>query len=451
MKDLTKGNIYKTFLLFAVPLILSGFLSQAYSIIDTLIAGRILSSDGLAAIGATSSFIQFFSSIFWGYGTGFSIYAAKLFGAKEFKKLKNVVYVNYAVMIAVIFTCSLIIIFLREPIFALLEVDKSISPAAAEYFSIYMLGSVFVLMTFNGVYIMNAFGSSSYPLFMSVLSTVLHIAGNLFAVLVLDMGIGGIAASTVLSAVVVDICYFFKLKKCFKIMGVGEYKISFDIKNVSATLRYSLPTSFQQMCMYLASVIVSPMVNGIGSVASAAYVICLKIYDINATIYQNSSKTLSNYTAQNIGAGKFKNIRRGLKVGFLQAVVFCTPALILSVVFAKPFCAVFLPSGYSGEGLDMAVVFVRWFLPLVLFNLVNNLFHSFYRGVGSMGLLVAATLIGSASRIIFTYFAVRYYAMNGVYIGWALSWITECVFSVIIYFTGGWITKEIKDGLKSVE
>mgnify|MGYP004508115921 CR=1 FL=1 len=196
MKDLTEGNIYKTFLIFAIPLILAGFLSQAYSIIDTVIAGRILNYDGLAAIGSTSAFIQFFSSIFWGYGVGFSIYVA--------------------------------------------------------------------------------------------------------------------------------------------------------------------------------------------------------------------------------------------------------PLLLCSVLFARGFCSVFLPKGSTGEGLDMSVTFARYFLPFILFNLVNNLFHSFYRGIAAMKFLVAATLIGSISRIIATYFAVKYFAMNGVYLGWVISWIIECMFSLGIYFTGAWKTDEIK-------
>lgn len=445
MKDLTKGNIYKTFLLFAVPLILSGFLSQAYSIIDTLVAGRILSSDGLAAIGSTSAFIQFFSSIFWGYGVGFSIYTARLFGAKEYKKLKTAIYVNFSVMMIVIFLLSIIAVIFKNPLFSLLDIDPSIKDASGVYFTIYMLGSAFILMNYNGLYIMNSFGSSSYPLFMSILSTVLHIAGNLFAVKVLNLGIGGIAWSTVLSALIVDICYFVKLRQCFKILGVDKYKIKFDLKTLKGAYRYALPTSVQQMCMYFASVVVSPMVNGIGSAASAAYVICLKVYDVNANIYQNSSKTVSNYIAQSIGAGKYKNIKRGLRLGFLQSLAFCVPALILSVIFAKPFCGVFLPSGYSGEGLDMAIVFTRFFMPLILFNLMNNLFHSFYRGVAAMHLLLISTFIGSISRIIATYIAVKYYSMNGIYLGWAISWIVECIFSVVIYLTGKWVTPELKE------
>lgn len=444
MKDLTEGNIYKTFLIFAIPLILAGFLSQAYSIIDTVIAGRILSYDGLAAIGSTSAFIQFFSSIFWGYGVGFSIYIARLFGAKEYKKLKTAVYVNYTLTMLAILLLSIIAVIFQNQIFDMLSVDPSIRKDTAIYFSIYMLGAVFLLMNSNGVYLMNSLGSGAYPLLMSIVSTVLHIFGNLFAVKCLGMGVGGIAVSTVLSAAVVDVLYFTEIKKCFKKMGVDTYKIKFEIKSLKSSLKYSLPAMLQQMLMYLASVIVSPMVNAIGSSASAAYVICLKVYDINATVYQNSAKTVSSYEAQSLGAGKYENIKKGLHVGFLQGIVFVTPLLLCSVLFARGFCSVFLPKGSTGTGLDMAVTFAKYFLPFILFNLVNNLFHSFYRGIAAMKFLVAATLIGSVSRIIATYFAVKYFAMNGVYLGWVISWITECMFSLGIYFTGAWKTDEIK-------
>ena len=98
----------------------------------------------------------------------------------------------------------------------------------------------------------------------------------------------------------------------------------------------------------------------------------------------------------------------------MQGIVFVAPLLLCSVLFARGFCSVFLPKGSTGTGLDMAVTFAKYFLPFILFNLVNNLFHSFYRGIAAMKFLVATTLIGSVSRIIATYFAVKYFAMNGV-------------------------------------
>lgn len=450
MKDLTEGNIYKAFLLFAIPLIISGFLSQAYTIIDTMIAGRILSSDALAAIGSTSALVDFLSAIFWGYGVGYSIYLARLFGAKDYKRLKKAIYVNYPLMMLVILLLSIIAIVLKNPIFDMLDIDYSIRDGASAYFTIYMLGFGFLLMNANGVYIMNALGSSSYPLFMSILSTVLHIAGNLFAVKVLNWGVGGIAASTVLSAAIVDLCYFIEIKKCLKIMGVDKCKIDFDLKPVKLALIYSVPAMLQQMLMYFATLMVSPLVNGIGSTASAAYVICMRIYSINSNVYQNSSKTVSNYIAQSMGAGKYGNIRRGIRAGFLQALVFVLPMLIFCVLNADWCCSIFLPANDRGAALETATVFVRFYMPFILFNMVNNLFHSFYRGVAAMNFLVVATLIGAASRIVATFIAVKFYAMNGVYIGWAISWIVECAFSILVYLSGAWKPKEVRSFEKAI-
>lgn len=432
-------------MLFAVPLILAGFLSQAYSIIDTLIAGKILSYNGLAAIGSTSAFIQFFSSVFWGYGVGFSIYAAHLFGEKNYKKLKSAIYLNYAAIIAVIVVLSVAVIVSRGWIFNLLKIDETIRKDTSLYFCIYMAGIVFILMNSNFVYIMHALGSSTYPLIMSVISTLLHIVGNIAAVKYLNMGVGGIAVSTVLSAAIIDVLYILEIKKCFKQLGVDGYKVDFKFSKIRESFRYSLPTAMQQMLMYLSSVIISPMVNGIGTSASAAYAICLKIYDVNASVYQNSSKTLSNYTAQSLGAGKYENIRKGIKVGTLQGLLFSLPILIFSVIFAKQLCALFVPQGSTGDGYYMAVVFVRYFLPFIVLNLVNNLFHSFYRGVAAMKFLVIATFVGSVSRIAATYVCVKYLGMNGIYLGWVISWLIECIYTLTVYFTGVWKSEDIKN------
>lgn len=445
MNDLTKGNIYKTFLVFAIPLIVSGFLSQASSIINTAIAGKNLSAEGLAAIGSTAAFITFFSSVFWGYGNGFSIYVARLFGEKAYSKLKSAIYANYAVMTVVVVLLSVGIICCKDPLFDFLKVDPAIRKEAGIYFQIYMLGSVLILLNAHGVYLMNALGSGSYPLLMSIISTTLLISGNLFSVKVLHWGVAGIALTTILAALLVDLFYVLELKRCFRQMGVGNEKVTFQWDVLKKSVHYALPTTFQQMVMYFASLMIAPLVNGIGSSASAAYVLCQKVYDINGTVYQNSSKTLTTYAAQSIGAGKYENIQKGFRMGLLQGMVFQTPVLILTVVFAKQLCSFFLPEGYAGEELSMAITFARYFLPFLLFNLVNNLYHSLFRGVASMKYLVTATTIGACTRMIATYLTVPRFGMNGVYIGWVISWIVECVFSVSVYLSGKWKPIEMKE------
>lgn len=448
LKDLTNGNsLRRTFFIFAVPLVLASLLSQGYSTVDTIIAGKFLGSDGLAATGATAALISVISSIFWGFGNGLGIYIAKLFGAKDYKRLKACIYINFALVAVAALTLSITLIVFHDIIFDWLKVDDAIRDDVFIYFSIYMSGFVFISFNQNCIYIMHALGVSSYPFYMSAISAVLNIAGNIVTIVILGLGVAGVALSTIFSVLVVTVCYMLKLRKCFKEMSVGAYKIHFSGEFVKCALPYSIPVTIQQTIMYIASVLVSPLVNGIGSAATAAYTVSLRIYDINATIYQNSTKTLTNYVAQCMGAKKYSNISRGIRIGVTQSTLFVLPVLIACVLFSDQICGAFFSKGYSGEDLRLASDFARFFMPFVLFNLINNAFHALCRAVKSMNLLLIATAIGSVARVAASFIFTKYYGMYGIYIGWVAAWLAEMIFVLIIYITGKWKPEELKEGL----
>lgn len=433
MRDLTKGNIYKSFILFAVPLILSGVLSQAYSILDTVIAGKFLGQDGIAAIGATSHAISLISSVFWGFGGGLGIYIAKLFGAKDFRKLKSDIYNVVLILLAALLLCSLLLLIFRNGLLELLNVEASIRKDAEIYFCIYMAGFFTIILSNTFSHIMNALGASSFPFYMSLISAVLNILGNILSVTVLDLGITGIALASVLAAVVVDLCYMIKIKSCLKELGVDRQEYRLDLSSIRHVVRYGGPVALQQTAMYISAFLISPIVNGFGAAATASYTVVMRIYNINASIYQSSSKTLSNYAAQCVGAGKYDKIRKGLFVGLLQSVIFVFPVVLCCSIFAKPVCALFFPSGYAGEALDYAVLFARVYLPFILLNLINNLFHSFFRGIAAMRFLIVATVLGSVIRFIASFAFSSLWGLEGVYIGWAVSWLAEALFMLAVY------------------
>lgn len=433
MRDLTKGNIYISFILFAIPLVFSGILSQAYNMLDTVIAGKFLGESGLAAIGATSQAVTLASSVFWGFGAGFGIYVAKLFGAKDYHKIKSYIYNVLLIMTLIVLLFSMMIIIFSNIILKVLRVESDIWHDSRIYFNIYIAGLFAVILNNTFIHIMNAFGTSSFSFCMSLVSAVLNVSGNILSVVVLKLGVAGISLSSVLTALVVDVCFVFKLKSYFIRLGVVNERFKLSVAPFRHTLRFTLPTSLQQTAMYISAFAISPIVNGIGSAATASYTVIMRIYDINAGIYQNSSKTLGNYVAQCVGAGKYNKIRKSLFVGLVQAILLTLPVVLLCIIYAKPVNAFFFPKGYAGEALDYAVLFSRIYLPFILFNLINNLFHSFFRGVAAMRLLIIATVLGSVFRIaaslIFSYFL----AMDGVYIGWVVSWIAEAVFMFAVY------------------
>lgn len=438
MKNLTQGNIYKNFILFALPLVFSAFLSQGYNLIDNIIAGKYLGDIGLAATGATSPFISFCSSLFWGFSVGSSIYIAMLFGAEDYQYIKSGIFYSTVILISFSVLFCLVVLIFGDNILTMLKVDPAIHHAAKTYLYIYMCGFFIILLNNQFVQSLYSLGISTYPFIVSILSALLNIFGNIFAIKVLKLGVAGIALATIFSALIVDILYLLKFKECFNKLGISKIKLQWNTEAIKKILHFAFPCTMQQSIMYTASLLISPIINGLGSAASASYTVVLRIYEINANVYQNASKTVSTYTAQSIGAGKPDNLKKGVAVGFLQGILFLSLPLVICVILAKPVCSIFFPKGYLGEALDLSFIFARYFLPFIVFNVVNNLFHSFYRGIGSPKFLITLTALGSASRTVLTFILANIYGMSGFFVAWVLSWILEAVVALTIYFSGIW-------------
>ncbi len=412
MKDLTDGNIYKNFITYGFPSVMAAIFSMAYNITNTIIAGKFLGAHGLAAIGATSALLSFASSLFWGFSAGAAMYVAALFGAKKYSDVKSSVYhtLSSTSIVSVLF--AIITVVFLGPILSILQVDKSILSDAKIYVIIYMIGFVFIILSNTFVQIMHSFGMTSFPFYMTILSAILNIAVSMLSVTVFDLGIAGIGASTVISALTVDICYFVKVRKCFTEMGVSKEKVSYSKEMMRSISIRSFPVAFQQAVMYTASILVSPMVNAIGSGASASYSVVMQIYNLVAVTYQNSAKTVSTYTAHCVGAQKsVKHMKKGVFVGLLQGLLFTSVPILGCTIFAKEVCGLFFPKGYVGDGFGYALIFVRIYLPLVLLNLVNNLFHAFYRGTGTLNWLIFLTMLGAVVSLLaaFIVFIIGHY------------------------------------------
>ena len=304
----------------------------------------------------------------------------------------------------------------------------------AKYFICYMAGFVFVILTSYGVFLMNAFGIGSFPFAMSVISAVLNVGGNIFTVTVLKWGVLGLALSSVVSAAVVCICYVFKLRSCFKEMGVLKERASFDTAGMLASTRYALPNMMQQMIMYASGMLISPMINGMGTTATAAYTVAQKTYDINASVYQNSSKTVSNYTSQACGGGKYHLLKKGIKVGAVQALVFAAPFILACAIFPETIAGFFFDSNADPKSVEYAVMFMSKFLPFIVINVIANLFHSYFRGLGEKAPLMLSTLCGSVTRILVSMLLIPTMGMVGMYIGWVSFWVSDAIVCLIFYF-----------------
>ena len=438
MKELTKGNIYKTFFIFAFPMVLAGVLSQCYTVVNTILAGKLLGDSALAAIGSVAPLETFINSIFWGYGSGVGICAGQLFGAGEYLRMKRVVVSNFLFISVLLAVLSVILILFRYPLYMFLQVAPLLLKECDHYFIVSMAGRVFVLFAINSACIIKAMGDGAFPLWMSLVSTIMNVSVGVLSITVFGMGVEGLALGNVLSSAVVGVLYVLKLSASFKKLGVADQKVSFSFGAIRETGRYSVSTMVQQSVMYLAGLTLSPMVNGIGSDASASYTVSLRIYDISAAVYQNSATTVGSYTAQCFGAKKYDLLKRGLVVGFVQNLLFVAPFLLASSLLARPVAMLFFSADASAAAVAYTVVFARYCMPLLVLNVVANLFHNYFRGIGYMKALLVTTITGSLARVIISWLLVQPFGIYGYYAGWVLSWLFDGVVGVLIYFFGKW-------------
>lgn len=438
VKDLTKGNIYKTFFLFGLPLVLSGVLSQSYHIVDTIIAGKYLGEKGLASMGAVSPMLTFVSSVFWGLGAGYGVYIARLFGQKEYVKIKQSIYSAYVYL----FLCCLLVggalILCNRPIFQFLKIAFSLKAEAFGYYAVYLGGICFILANTWGMLILTGLGVGSFPFYMSLISAVVNVAGNLLCVAVLKTGVIGLAISTVVASGLVDICYVFKFRKCFAEMGVAKERVKISFRAVCRSFPYSIPNCLQQSVMYLASMLLSPLVNGLGASASASYAVVSRVYDLNASVYQNSARSISNYSAQCVGGNEPEKINKGVFVGLVQGVVFVLPFVLVCAILHKPVCSLFFKADADALTKEYAYLFCTRYLPFIFLNLLCNLFHGLFRGVKAMGHLFGCTMLASLVRYVASALLIKPLGMEGFYLGWVISWFIEAVLVIVLFYIGKW-------------
>ena len=224
-------------------------------------------------------------------------------------------------------------------------------------------------------------------------------------------------------------------------MGLQKTQVKISFYNIKNAFPFALPSSMQQGVMYLFGLLVAPFVNALGVAGSASYSVIMRVYSFNTAIYQNSARAVSNYSAQCVGSNQQEKLKKGVFVGFLQGVAFLSPLLLTCVFFPQAVCSLFLKPDASALTKEYSYLFCRAFLPLLYFNLICNLFHSFFRGVKAMSHLFLTTAFASVSRYIFTLCLIPGGGIRGFYLAWVLSWILEACLCILLFYLGKWKPK----------
>jgi len=431
--DLTRGKISHSLILFALPMIAGNLLQQFYNIADTLIVGRVLGSNALAAVGSSYTLMTFLTSIFLGLSMGagalFSIYQ----GRKDLSSLKLSILHAFLLILAVTLVLNLAVYAGIEPILTFLRVPDEVRPGMRTYLLIIFAGLIATSVYNFFSCMLRALGNSSVPLIFLAVSAVLNIALDLLFVAVLPFGIAGAALATVLAQYVsaVGILLYVLLRCRMWLPSKKEWRFSHSI--LKEILNLSSMTCIQQSVMNFGILMVQGLVNSFGPAVMAAFAAAVKIDTFAYLPVQDFGNAYSTFTAQNYGAGNHERIRRGTKDAFALSAAFSIVISLLVNLFAHPLMQIFVKASEMEVIARIGVLYLRLEGSFYLGIGWLFLLYGYYRAVKRAEMSVVLTVISLGMRVALAYlFSATALGVAGIWIaipiGWALADMTGLFF-----------------------
>lgn len=429
--DLTEGKISRPLLLFALPMMAGNLLQQFYNIADTLIVGRVLGSNALAAVGSAYTLMTFLTSIFLGLSMGsgalFSIYKGK----NDQNSLRSAIVHAFALIMAVTVLLNVLVYIGIDPILHFLRVPDEVLDGMKAYLLVIFAGIIATSLYNYFSCLLRALGNSTIPLVFLAVSAVLNIGLDLLFVAVLPWGIRGAALATVIAQYVSGIgITLYVLLKCRDLLPSRE-DLQFNRQILGEIGNLSSMTCVQQSVMNFGILMVQGLVNSFGPVVMAAFAAAVKIDTFAYLPVQDFGNAYSTFIAQNYGAGKKERIRKGTKESFLISFLFCIVISAVVCIFAAPLMRIFV-SAKETAVIASGVRYLR--IEGAFYCGIGCLFllYGYYRAVKKPGMSVILTVISLGTRVALAYILSAYIGETGIWmaipIGWVLADITGLVY-----------------------
>lgn len=438
--DMTRGNPAKLLILFAVPMWIGGIFQLLYNMVDTVVVGRFVSIDALAAIGATTSTTMFLMLMGNSLTNAVSVVVAQAEGARQDGTMKRSVTHAAYLTLAVGIIVGLIAFFGARPLIQLLQTPVEIIDDAVLYIQI--VGGLMIFQTaYNGATaVLRAIGDSRTPLYFLIISSLLNVVLDLVFVLWLHTGVAGVAWATVISqgvSAVLSVIYM--LKKYPKLCPDRE-AWRLDTGIIKEYLGIGLPMCFQSAVLCVGDMIITAVINSHGADIVAAYTIGSKVQSLATITFSNIAFSFSVYTGQNFGAKLFDRIKDGLKKGLLLICGLAVLSGAAVIIFAKPLALIFMESGASDRVLEAAVAMIR--IQGALFTALGTIWtlNSALRGMGLIPITLISSAVELVSKIGFSLLLPLFLDYIGIWLAAPIGWVLGIIPSVI--YLAWWFKKK---------
>ena len=441
-KDLTVGKPETVLWKFCMPLFGSIIFHQLYNIADSFVAGKFIGENALAAVGESYGITMIFIAFAFGCNIGCSVIVSQLFGAKDYNRMKTAVYTTLIasamlcifLMLVGILSCSWLLHITNTP--------EEIFEDSKLYLDIYIWGFPFLLFYNVATGFFSALGDSKTPFIFLAISSTSNVAVDIWFVAVFHMGVAGVAWATFLcqgiSCVLAVVVVFRRLSK---IKTEGKIQVfSNELFRKFAVI--AIPSILQQSFISVGNIIIQGVINGFGSSVMAGYSAAVKLNNLVITSFTTLGNGISNYTAQNLGAGIPKRVKSGFKAGVKMVWIICIPIVALYLVASNGLIEAFMDEP-SELVLLSGVQFLKIVSPFYFVISVKLVADGILRGAGMMNQFMIATFTDLVLRVVLAILLSMQFGYIGIWLSWPIGWGIATVLSVWFYRNGAWKEKEL--------
>ncbi len=433
-KDLTVGKPSTVLWKFCLPMFGSILFQQLYNIADSFVAGKFIGNDALAAVGNSYEITLIFIAFAFGCNIGCSVIVSRLFGGKNMRDMKSAV---TTALIACGVLCLVLMAagyFLTDALLALINTPENVFSDSKLYLDIYILGLPFVFFYNVATGIFSALGDSKTPFFFLAASSISNIGMDILFVAAFGMRVEGVAYATLICQGISCI-----LAVIFVFRRLAEVEIDvkapiFSWRLFKEMTRIAIPSILQQSFISVGNIVIQSVINTFGSGVMAGYSAAIKLNNMVITSLTTLGNGVSNYTAQNLGAGKPMRVREGCRAGLTLVFGLCVPIIALYVAGAAPLVSLFLESP-TGEAAKTGILFLRIVAPFYFIVSTKLITDAVLRGAGEMKAFMVTTFSDLILRVVLALILSRTaLGVTGVWLSWPIGWFVGATLSVLFYF-----------------
>ena len=440
--SMTEGNPAKLILSFTIPMLIGNLFQQLYNMVDSIIVGRFVGANALAAVGSTGSINFLFFSLSFGISAGIGVIVSQFFGAEKPVMVQKAIANGLYLLAVVSFLVSVVGILLARPILAGLRTPEVILNDAVIYMRVTCAG-ILAVAAYNGVSaILRALGDSKTPLYFMIFSCFINIGLDLLFVIKFNWSVFGVALATVIAqlcAAIGAFCYAFIKIELFRITKENQ-RLNFDI--IGKCFQLGIPLAAQNSMIALSCIFLQRVVNGFGESVVAANTALGRIEQLVQQPYSSLGAALTAFTGQNMGAGKVDRVKRGYRVGFFSVLIFSLIMLIPGQFFGEQIVSIFVKDAEVIRIGARGLAITSWFyfslgMIYVARSVLNGAGDAVYAMIN--GLMEVTGRVGFAVPLT----KIPFIGVWGIFLTTGLTWLLTAVVSMARYYKGGWKYKSV--------